>query len=44
MGLVSDMFKNQRAEAWRAAGDDKAKQRAVRKAAYGNTKRPSKRQ
>lgn len=44
MGLVSDMFKNKRKDAWREAGDDPAKKRAVRKAAHGNINRPSKRQ
>lgn len=43
MGLVSDMVKNQSAQKWRNAGDDKIERRAVRKAAYGNPSRPSKR-
>lgn len=43
MGPVSDMFNNDRARKWRNAGDDEAKKRAVRKAAHGNTERPSKR-
>lgn len=43
MGLVSDMVKNQSAQKWRNAGDDKVERRAVRKAAYGNPGRPSKR-
>lgn len=43
MGLITDYFKNKRAEDWMHAGKDETKKRAIRKAAHGNAARPVKR-